>query len=152
MERIFSRDTLQQIGKTVTVEGWVHTRRDHGGLLFVDLRDHTGLVQLVVHPEQSDVFGAAEQLRDEYVVRATGVVVERSAALCNNRIETGAIEIVVSQLTVLNKADALPIQPFACFAYPAVCGGGTGRRRTASAVQVPRSSSTEDADNALQAR
>lgn len=102
-----------KIGETVTVKGWVHSRRDHGGLLFIDLRDHTGLAQLVFHPENKEVFELAESLRDEYVISATGQIVERDEILKNPKIVSGDIEIIASSLTILNRAETLPIQPFA---------------------------------------
>lgn len=112
MQRTVSQQTPNAIGDIVTVEGWVHARRDHGGLIFVDLRDHTGLVQLVFHPDSEAAFAAAEGLRDEFVIRATGTVKQRQAGLENPNIDSGAIEIVVEALEILNKAEALPIQPF----------------------------------------
>lgn len=113
MTRTLAIETVDSIGHTITAKGWVQTRRDHGGLIFVDLRDHTGLVQLVFHPEQSEAFALAESLRDEFVIAATGVVAPREDSLKNDKIATGGIEIVVSQLAILNTADPLPIQPFA---------------------------------------
>ena len=97
----------------ITVAGWVHSRRDHGGLIFIDLRDHTGLVQLVITPEQAEAFRLAESLRDEFVIRASGVVTERGEGLKNPNIASGNVEIVVENLEILNRAETLPIQPFA---------------------------------------
>lgn len=113
MERILATSTPERVGAQVAVSGWVHARRDHGGLIFIDLRDHTGLVQLVINPEHNAAFTIAEQLRDEFVVRAVGTVTERADSLKNDKIPTGSIEIVVESLTILNRAEALPIQPFA---------------------------------------
>ena len=112
MQRIIAAHTPQYTEKTVTVAGWVQTRRDHGGLIFIDLRDHSGIVQLVFHPDQAEAFKQAEELRDEFVIRATGDVVERGEGLQNPNLESGTIEIVVEQLEVLNRSEALPIQPF----------------------------------------
>lgn len=109
MQRILSTDTTQYIGQTVSVSGWVNSRRDHGGLIFIDLRDHTGIVQLVINPEQADAFGLAEHVRDEYVLRTNGVVKERAEGLKNPNIATGGIEIVVDTLEVLNKSEPLPV-------------------------------------------
>lgn len=109
MTRILASNTTDKIGKSIQVSGWVNSRRDHGGLIFIDLRDHTGVVQLVVNPEHADAFKLAESVRDEYVLSATGTVTERDASLVNPNIETGKIEIVVSELTLLNKSEALPI-------------------------------------------
>ncbi len=112
MMRTLSADTPQKIGETISVSGWVQSRRDHGGLIFVDLRDHRGLVQLVFQPGNDDMFSLAEQLRDEYVIRVEGEVKERGKGLENPNLESGTIEIVVSALTILNRAETLPIQPF----------------------------------------
>lgn len=112
MDRVLAADTPQYQGSEVSVSGWVQTRRDHGGLIFIDLRDHTGLVQLVFHPEQTESFALAEDLRDEFVIRAIGQVKPRGEGLVNPNIDSGTIEVVVERLTVLNRADTLPIQPF----------------------------------------
>ena len=112
MQRVLAADTPQKLESTISVSGWVQTRRDHGGLIFVDLRDHTGLVQLVFHPDNAESFALAEQLRDEYVVRAEGKVVQRGEGLVNPNIASGSIEIVVSDVVILNRAETLPIQPF----------------------------------------
>lgn len=109
MQRTTASETTTQIGETIRVSGWVNSRRDHGGLIFIDLRDHTGVVQLVVNPEQEEAFGLAEQSRDEYVLRATGLVKEREEGLKNPNIATGSIEIVVHTLEVLNKSEPLPV-------------------------------------------
>lgn len=106
-------NTPEKVSKSVTVKGWVHTRRDHGGLIFVDLRDHTGIVQLVMNPDNPEVFKLAETLRDEFVISATGIVRERGPGLENPNVETGKIEIVADGLEILNRAEVLPIQPFA---------------------------------------
>ena len=111
--RILAVKTSDEVGKNITVAGWVHSRRDHGGLIFIDLRDHTGLVQLVINPEQAEAFRLAESLRDEFVIRASGVVTERGEGLKNPNIASGNVEIVVKNLEILNRAETLPIQPFA---------------------------------------
>lgn len=109
MTRIFSSDTPQHVSHSITVMGWVHNRRDHGGLIFIDLRDHTGIVQLVINPEQAAAFSLAESVRDEFVLSATGVVKERAEGLKNPHIPTGSIEIVVETLELLNKSEPLPV-------------------------------------------
>ncbi|HEX7484049.1 MAG TPA: aspartate--tRNA ligase [Candidatus Saccharimonadales bacterium] len=109
MTRTLVRELTSLIGQTATISGWVHTRRDHGGLIFIDLRDHTGIVQLVIQPEHGEAFGLAEQLRDEFVISITGSVKERDEALKNPNIETGSIEVVVDSLRLLNKSEPLPI-------------------------------------------
>lgn len=112
MKRILSDEVAACVGETVTAKGWVQARRDHGGVIFIDLRDHTGLVQLVVNPEQAEAFAVAETARDEFVLQATGEVRARGEGLVNPNIASGSIEIVVESLVVLNRAEALPIQPF----------------------------------------
>lgn len=109
-QRTLATETKDKVSQTVTIQGWVNSRRDHGGLIFIDTRDHTGIVQLVIQPDQVEAFTVAEQLRDEYVLAATGTVKEREADLKNPNIETGDIEVVVSQLTILNRSEPLPIQ------------------------------------------
>ena len=111
--RTLTHDALEKIGQSITVSGWVHSRRDHGGLIFIDVRDHTGILQLVFNPDKADAFAIAEQLRDEYVVSVTGDVRERDEGLRNDKIPTGSIELVVDNIRVLNRAETLPIQPFA---------------------------------------
>ena len=107
--RILANELKNHLGKQVTVEGWVNSRRDHGGLIFIDLRDHTGIIQLVITPETQDSFKLAESIRDEYVLRATGKMRERAKDLINPNIETGTIELVVDDLTLLNKSEPLPV-------------------------------------------
>ncbi|MDO4612291.1 MAG: aspartate--tRNA ligase [Candidatus Saccharibacteria bacterium] len=103
-------DKLEEfLGKDVTVQGWVNSRRDHGGLIFIDLRDHKGVVQLVVTPENAEAFKLAEGVRDEFVLSVSGVVREREPGLVNPNIPTGKIELVVSALTILNRSEALPV-------------------------------------------
>ena len=92
------------LGKQVTVEGWVNSRRDHGGLIFIDLRDHTGIIQLVVTPETEKSFKLAETIRDEFVLKATGTMREREPDLVNPNIPTGKIELVVEDVELLNKS------------------------------------------------
>ncbi len=108
--RTLSKEVVDCIGKDVTVKGWVQNRRDHGGLIFIDVRDHTGIVQLVIQPEVAEAFAKAEQLRDEYVVSATGKVTERGEGLKNPNIITGNVEVRVTDLDILNRSEPLPIQ------------------------------------------
>ena len=111
--RVLAAETSAEVGKNITVAGWVHSRRDHGGLIFIDLRDHTGVVQLVINPDKPAAFKLAESLRDEFVIRTSGVVTERGEGLKNPNIASGNVEIVVENLEILNRAETLPIQPFA---------------------------------------
>ena len=98
------------IGQAVAVAGWVHRRRDHGGVIFVDLRDREGLVQIVCNPDASEVFANAEKLRNEFVVRVSGTVRARPAGTVNTNLATGRVEIVATAVEILNRADPLPFQ------------------------------------------
>ena len=97
------------LGKEVKVAGWVNSRRDHGGLIFIDLRDHTGIIQLVVTPENEKAFTLAESVRDEFVLSAVGTMREREPELVNPNIPTGKIELVVSELALINRSEPLPV-------------------------------------------
>ncbi len=107
--RSLSNALNPEIGKIVHVSGWVNSRRDHGGLIFIDLRDHTGIIQLVITPDTPEAFAVAEGLRDEFVISATGLVRERAPELKNPNIPTGGIEIVVESLTLINRSEPLPV-------------------------------------------
>ena len=99
------------VGETLTVAGWVGRRRDHGGLVFVDLRDHTGIVQLVINPERSpQAAETAHDIRSEFVVRARGEVVRRAPDAINPNIGTGEVEIQVDELEILARSEPLPFQ------------------------------------------
>lgn len=113
MKRTVAIEVPLRIGEQITISGWVHSRRDHGGLIFIDVRDHTGILQLVINPEHAESFKVAEELRDEFVIKASGNVREREGHLKNDKIPTGSIELAVKELTILNRAETLPIQPFA---------------------------------------
>jgi aspartyl-tRNA synthetase len=96
------------IGKDVTLCGWVDTRRDHGGVIFVDLRDHEGIVQVVIEPDNAIAFAAAEHVRYEYCLRITGKVRKRPASQVNERLRTGEVEVLAVTVDVLNAAAPLP--------------------------------------------
>ncbi|HEX4051297.1 MAG TPA: aspartate--tRNA ligase [Steroidobacteraceae bacterium] len=98
------------IGTSVQVAGWVHRRRDHGGVIFVDLRDREGLLQIVFQPELAQVFAVAERLRNEFVIQVRGSVRPRPEGTVNPNLASGAVELVAAELTVLNRADPLPFQ------------------------------------------
>ncbi|MBP7769892.1 MAG: aspartate--tRNA ligase [Aliarcobacter sp.] len=101
--------TETKIGETVTVAGWVNSRRDHGGIIFIDLRDKSGLVQLVADPSDSkDALAIAETVRDEFVLIATGIVRARGEGLENPNLKTGKIEIVLKDLVIENKSKPMP--------------------------------------------
>lgn len=98
------------VGQQVTLSGWVHRRRDHGGVIFIDLRDREGLAQVVFNPEQAAIFELAGTLRSEYVITITGTVNLRPAGTENANLPTGAVEVAAAQLAILNKAEPLPFQ------------------------------------------
>jgi aspartyl-tRNA synthetase len=101
----------EHIGKRMTVAGWVDTRRDHGGLVFIDLRDHTGKLQLVVNPERAaEAKQAAHEIRNEFVVQAEGEVVARAPEAVNPNLPTGEVEIQVDTLRILSRSTPLPFQ------------------------------------------
>jgi len=99
------------IGKRVTVAGWADTRRDHGGLVFIDLRDHTGKLQLVVNPERAaDAAQAAREIRNEFVLQAEGEIVARGPESVNPNLPTGDVEMQVDKLSILSRSTPLPFQ------------------------------------------
>ncbi|HKD53043.1 MAG TPA: aspartate--tRNA ligase [Steroidobacteraceae bacterium] len=100
----------QLLGQEVTVAGWVHRRRDHGGVIFVDLRDREGLLQIVFDPDAAAVFKEAERLRNEFVVKVTGRVRERPAGTVNPNLASGRVELLAAELEVLNRSEPLPFQ------------------------------------------
>ena len=102
--------TEKFIGETVEICGWVNRRRDHGGVIFIDLRDRSGLVQVVYDPDIEDVFKMAEQVRNEFVLKITGLVRARPEGTTNDQLSSGQIEILGKQLEILNKADTPPFQ------------------------------------------
>lgn len=100
--------TADLLGKEIKLVGWVHRRRDHGGVIFIDLRDREGIVQAVVAPEQEAAFKNAEAVRSEYVIQIEGKVRSRPEGTINKNLFSGEVEVAVSKLTILNRADALP--------------------------------------------
>ncbi|HSM31443.1 MAG TPA: aspartate--tRNA ligase [Woeseiaceae bacterium] len=96
------------IGNQVSVCGWVHRRRDHGGVIFVDLRDREGLLQVVFDPDRADIFAAAERIRSEYVLAVKGKVRERPEGTINPNMATGHVEVLAQELEVLNRAETPP--------------------------------------------
>jgi aspartyl-tRNA synthetase len=98
------------IGREVTVAGWVHRRRDHGGVIFVDLRDREGLLQIVFDPENPAVFHEAERLRSEFVIRVSGKVRARPAGTANANLASGSVELLAGELELLNRCEPLPFQ------------------------------------------
>ena len=101
--------TKAHVGQPATLAGWVHSRRDHGGVIFIDLRDREGLTQVVFRPEENPkIAGEAHHLRSEDVIQVTGRVAPRLVGTVNPKLSTGQIELIVDQLRILNRSDALP--------------------------------------------
>jgi len=109
--------TAANVGQTVRLSGWVHRVRDHGGVLFIDLRDHYGMTQVLCDPD-SPVFHEVEKVRAEWVIRIDGEVKARATDLVNPKIPTGEIEVFIRDLEVLNQADELPLPVFGDMDYP----------------------------------
>ena len=109
--------TSENVGQTVRLSGWVHRVRDHGGVLFIDLRDHYGMTQLLCDPD-SPAFADVEKLRSEWCVRIDGTVKARDESLVNSKIPTGAIEVFVRDVEVLGGSKELPLQVFGEQEYP----------------------------------
>jgi aspartyl-tRNA synthetase len=97
-------------GKVVTVAGWAHRRRDHGGVIFVDLRDREGLLQIVFDPDKAAVFAMAERVRNEFVLKVTGLVRERPPGTANTHLKSGQVELLCQELEILNRSEPLPFQ------------------------------------------
>ena len=96
-------------GETVTLAGWVHRRRDHGGLIFIDLRDHDGLTQVVCNPKDAaDAYAVADTARGEYVLQVEGTVAHRPKGTENAQLATGDVEVKASAVTILNEAKTPP--------------------------------------------
>ena len=102
--------TTEHLETEVVLCGWVHRRRDHGGVIFIDLRDHRGLVQVVFDPDRADIFAMAEQVRNEFVLRVTGRVRNRPEGTINPDMATGEIEVLALDLEILNRAETPPFQ------------------------------------------
>ena len=97
------------VGEWVTLSGWVHRKRDHGQLIFVDLRDHYGISQ-IVSDTQKDIFEILDKISLESVISVRGKVVERSVDTINHNIPTGEVELQVDKITILSNAESLPLQ------------------------------------------
>ena len=102
--------TAADVGERVELTGWVHRRRDHGGVIFLDLRDRTGIVQVVYDPDEPESFETADRVRNEYVLRATGRVRRRPQGMVNPDLATGEIEVLGASLEILNAAETPPFQ------------------------------------------
>ena len=110
MPRTLISETPKLIGQTVTLAGWAHIRRDHGKLIFIDLRDLSGIIQLVIIPDKEEAYKAAKDVRSEFVLEVEGLVKARPGGAANEKIATGGVELEVERLTVLNQAKALPFE------------------------------------------
>ena len=102
--------TEHYANQTVTVKGWAHRRRDHGGVIFIDLRDREGMLQVVCNPETAEVFATAEKVRNEFCLEITGNVRLRPDGARNNDLKSGQVELVATRLTVLNASVTPPFQ------------------------------------------
>ena len=100
----------KNLNQEVTLCGWVNRRRDHGGVIFLDLRDKKGLAQIVINPETSDTFKLAESVRNEFVLKITGNVIARASEMINKKIPTGEIEVLASEIKILNTSKPIPFQ------------------------------------------
>jgi aspartyl-tRNA synthetase len=100
--------TTKLLDQTIKLTGWVHRRRDHGGVIFIDLRDREGLVQVVFNPDNQAVFSIAESVRSEYVLQIKGVVKPRPQGTVNSNLKTGEVEVIASEVTILNRAETTP--------------------------------------------
>ena len=109
--------SLNEVGQEVRLSGWVHRLRDHGGVLFIDLRDHYGMTQIVADPE-SEAFKKLEKVRAEWVIKVDGVVKKRDEDLINKTLATGDIEVYSHNLEVLSEAEELPLPVFGDVEYP----------------------------------
>jgi aspartyl-tRNA synthetase len=104
------RVSREHLGKTITLNGWVHRRRDHGGVIFVDLRDREGLVQIVCDPDTPETFAVADKLRNEYVLKVVGRVRERPQGTINPNLVSGEIEVLAAEIEILNPSLPPPFQ------------------------------------------
>ncbi|HEX8974036.1 MAG TPA: aspartate--tRNA ligase [Patescibacteria group bacterium] len=110
MQRTLIIDTPKFIGQEVKLSGWVHIRRDHGKLIFIDLRDRSGIIQTVVIPDHVEAYETAKKLRSEFVIEMQGLVKERPMSARNEKIPTGGVELEVSAIKILNECKTLPFE------------------------------------------
>ena len=99
----------EHVDQTVSLAGWVNSYRDHGGVIFIDLRDREGITQIVFHPENAKAHGLADLLRNEDVIRVEGKCVRREEGMANNKLPTGEVEIEATVLEILNKSQTPPL-------------------------------------------
>jgi len=110
MKRILISETPEKIGEKVKLSGWVNIRRDHGKIIFIDLRDRSGMIQMVVIPDNEETYNTAKELRSEFVITVEGLVKERPGKSTNEKISTGGVEIEVEKIEVLNEAKTPPFE------------------------------------------
>ncbi|OGD35059.1 hypothetical protein A2W39_01625 [Candidatus Azambacteria bacterium RIFCSPHIGHO2_01_46_10] len=110
MERIYSSETIKFIGQKVKLAGWVEVRRDHGKLIFIDMRDRAGIVQLVFIPKDKELHQTADSLRSEWVIEVVGSVNQRPKGMENPNVETGSVEVLVENLVILNESKTPPFE------------------------------------------
>lgn len=110
MERIYSSETIKFIGQKVKLAGWVEVRRDHGKLIFIDMRDRAGIVQLVFIPKDKELHQTADSLRSEWVIEVVGTVNQRPKGMENPNVETGSVEVLVENLVILNESKTPPFE------------------------------------------
>jgi aspartyl-tRNA synthetase len=110
MKRILIGETPNVIGEVVKLAGWVHIRRDHGKLIFIDLRDRSGMIQMVIIPDKEEAYKVAKDLRSEFVIEVEGLVKKRPGGASNEKLSTGNVELEVEKITVLNESKALPFE------------------------------------------
>lgn len=110
MQRTHIAETKSKVGEIVELFGWIHNRRDHGKIVFIDLRDRSGIAQVVFTPHNKDIYDTAQTLRSEWVVKISGKVAQRPESMVNKEIETGGIEIQPEHLEVISKAETLPFE------------------------------------------
>ena len=110
MKRTLISETIQKVGKSVKVSGWVHVRRDHGKIIFIDLRDRSGILQCVITPDKRETYEIAKKLRSEFVVEMEGNIKARPEKLINPNIETGKVELETEKLIILNESKTPPFE------------------------------------------
>src|SRR3989344_951628 len=108
MQRFLISETVKHVGEKVKVAGWVNVRRAHGKIVFIDLRDISGVLQCVFVPSNKEAYEAVGEVRPEWVVELVGQIVKRPENMVNDKILTGQVELSVESLTVLSKAETLP--------------------------------------------
>src|SRR5438046_6676531 len=110
MQRTLIKDTPDKVGEEVLIQGWVNVRRDHGKLIFLDLRDRSGIIQSVVLPNHEEAYKVAQDLRSEFVVEIVGQINQRPEKNVNNEIPTGSVELEVKEIKVLSQAKTPPFE------------------------------------------